>query len=533
MIRFLADNPLLILFVVMAVGAGVGALNIGGASLGPAAALFAGLAIGAIDDRLTRPPVLAGLQTLGLVLFTYTIGLASGPTFVAGLRRAGARIVVVTVGLVGVLAGLCALAAEVLDVGAADRAGLFAGATTSTPALQAAIDKLGTAAGNPVVAYSLTYPSAVIAMLVGTSVLLRGPRRRRGESDAVVAAAPSKELVNWTVRIDRSDLPALGHLRSLDGDPLTFSRFEHDGHVDVATNEVQLVPGDLVVVVGTETVVARFAAYAGRRDDHHLALDRRSIDMRRVVVSDRSLAGQRLRDLDLPGRFGAAVTRVRRGDLDLVATDDMVLQLGDRVRVVAPVDRLPAVAKALGDSDRSLSELDALGFAGGIAAGLLLGALTLPLPGGVKLELGAGGGPLIAGLVLGFRSRLGPVTFQAPQAANLVLRQLGVTMFLAAAGLRSGSTFAHAVGTRTGAELAAAGVVVAGVFAAFVALAARFALRQDAPDASGTLAGIETQPAALAYAAARTGGDERVVAAYALTFPLAIITKIIVVQFLT
>lgn len=135
-------------------------------------------------------------------------------------------------------------------------------------------------------------------------------------------------------------------------------------------------------------------------------------------------------------------------------------------------------------------------------------------------------------------SRVGPITFQSPQAANLTLRQLGVTMFLAAAGLRSGSTFATAVQTRTGAELAVAGAVVAGavvagLFAALVAVSARLLLHQDGPDAAGTLAGVETQPAAFAYAAARTAGDERVAAAYALAFPLAIITKIVVVQFLT
>ena len=254
--------------------------------------------------------------------------------------------------------------------------------------------------------------------------------------------------------------------------------------------------------------------------------------MRRMVVSDRSLAGSRVADLDLSGRFGATITRVRRGDADLLATDDLVLQLGDRVRVVAPVDRLAAVARAVGDSDRSLAELDALGFAGGIALGLALGALSIPLPGHVTLELGPGGGPLVVGLLLGFVARVGPVTFQPPQAANLTVRQLGVTIFLACAGLRSGATFAAAVQTRTGAELALAGALLAAAFATAVALASRRLLRQGAVESSGTLAGVETQPAALAYASARTAGDERVAAAYALAFPLAMIAKIIAVQFL-
>ena len=528
MVRFLADNPLLLVFAVVAIGSGAGALQVRGVSLGPAAALFAGLAPGAVDVRLTSPAILAGLQTLGLVLFTYTVGLASGPGFVAGLRRAGGRIVVVVVGLVTVLAGGAALTARAFGFGPAERAGLFAGSTTNTPALQAAIDRLGPGHGNPVVAYSLAYPSAVIAMLVATTLLLR----RRAGGGVTAADTPAPPLVNWTVRVAHPDLPPLVDLRVSDGAPLTFSRYERAGHVDVATNEVCLQPDDLVVVVGDEAAVARFCARAGERSDRHLALDRRAIDMRRMVVSDRSLAGSRVADLDLSGRFGATITRVRRGDADLLATDDLVLQLGDRVRVVAPVDRLAAVARAVGDSDRSLAELDALGFAGGIALGLALGALSIPLPGHVTLELGPGGGPLVVGLLLGFVARVGPVTFQPPQAANLTVRQLGVTIFLACAGLRSGATFAAAVQTRTGAELALAGALLAAAFATAVALASRQLLRQGAVESSGTLAGVETQPAALAYASARTAGDERVAAAYALAFPLAMITKIIAVQFL-
>lgn len=528
MVTFLADNPLLLLFAVVAVGSAVGAVHVRGVSLGPAAALFAGLAVGAVDVRLTTPGLLAGLQTLGLVLFTYTVGLASGPGFVTGLRRSGVRIVAAVVALVALLAAGAAAVAALLDLDAAERSGLFAGASTNTPALQAAIDALGKR-GNPVVAYSLTYPSAVVAMIVAVTLVLRRPG---GAADAA-ADGPPPALVNWTVRVTRAALPPLGELRrTADGEPLTFSRYEHDGRVDVATNDVALAPGDLVVVVGRETDVAAFAAWAGERSDRHLALDRRAVDMRRMVVSDRSLAGRRVGELDLPGRFGATVTRVRRGDLDLVATDDLALQLGDRIRVVAPVDRLPAVARAVGDSDRSLAELDVLGFAGGIALGLALGAAVLPLPGGVRLELGPGGGPLVVGLALGFLTRLGPITFQPPQAANLTLRQLGVTMFLGCAGLRSGATFADAVVTRRGAELALAGAVLAGSFAACVALAARRLLRQGPVEAAGTLSGVETQPAALAYAAGRTLGDERVAAAYALAFPLAMIAKIVLIQFL-
>ena len=191
------------------------------------------------------------------------------------------------------------------------------------------------------------------------------------------------------------------------------------------------------------------------------------------------------------------------------------LQLGDRVRVVGPVDSLDAVARLFGNSERRLAEVDPIGFAVGIAAGLLLGTVSVPLPGDIDLKLGAGGGPLIAGLVLGFMSRTGRVTWQIGHGANVVLRQLGILMFLACAGLASGTAFADAVVTRRGLELVAAGLVVSIMFAGAIPLATELVLRRNILDSAGMLAGIETQPAALAYINERTAGDDRVNQAYA------------------
>ena len=179
-----------------------------------------------------------------------------------------------------------------------------------------------------------------------------------------------------------------------------------------------------------------------------------------------------------------------------------------------------------------MAEVDPIGFALGTTVGLLLGIVSIPLPGGVDLKLGAGGGPLIAGLILGYLSRTGRVTWQIGHGANVVLRQLGILMFLACAGLGSGTAFADAVVTRRGLELAGAGMVVALAFAATIPLATELALRRNILDSAGMLAGIETQPAALAYINERTSGDERVNQAYALVFPVAMIAKIIIVQFL-
>jgi putative transport protein len=365
----------------------------------------------------------------------------------------------------------------------------------------------------------------ILTLLLGRSL----PLPARLEPPA--PPAPSARIVSWTVLV-RNDVPAsLAQLR-VRHPGIAFSRIEHDGVVSVATDEKQLAVGDRVVVLGPKPAVASCCSELGDRSDVHLALDRRALDFRRVVVSNRRLAGRRIADLDLVARFGATATRVRRGDDDLIADDQFVLELGDRVRVVAPSEQLGAVARLLGDSERRVAEVDAFGFALGVAAGLAVGALSISLPDGTDIELGAGGGPLVVGLVLGVVARTGPITWQIPHGANLVLRQLGVLVFLACAGLSSGATFADAIGTRRGLELAGAGLVVAAVFAALIPLATELVLRRDVVASAGMLAGVETQPAALAYADERTGGDPRVTAAYSLVFPAAMITKIIVVQFL-
>jgi putative transport protein len=523
-----ADDAILLVFLTVGIGAGLGAVRIKGVALGPAAALFVGIAIGAFDESLSSAEGLGLLRELGLVLFTYTVGLASGPTFLSGLRRGGAKAAAVTAVLVITLAGMCALVAVLFDLTPADRAGLFAGGATNTPSLQAASEAVTT--GDPVVAYSLAYPAAVTSMLVIATLLLGRHLHLPAKLEPRPEPARAEPIVNWTVLVTTDTHPALDDLRgSYPG--ITFSRVEHDGMVRVATGDQRVEPGDRLVVIGPQQPVAACCRHLGERSDHHLALDRTTLDFRRVLVSNRQLAGQRIGQLDLMSRFGVTATRLRRGDDDRVAGGDSVLELGDRVRVVGPADQLDAVALLFGDSERRIAEVDACGFALGIAGGLLLGTISVPLPGG-DVELGAAGGPLLVGLALGVVSRTGPITWQIPHTANLVLRQLGILVFLACAGLASGTTFADAIVTRHGLDLAVAGVLVAGAFAALVPLVAQLVLRHDVVYSAGMLAGVETQPAALAYANERTAGDDRVTAAYALVFPVAMITKVIVVQFL-
>ncbi|MCY7300644.1 MAG: hypothetical protein LH616_15705, partial [Ilumatobacteraceae bacterium] len=525
--------PVLLLFVVIGVGGALGSVRVKGVALGPAAALFVGLAVSAFDDRLANTPAI--VSQIGLALFIYTVGLASGPSFLAELRRGGAKVLVGVTVLLALFSVALAGVGQLFGFDAGERAGLFAGSLTNTPALSAALQTLGdrVAAGavtDPVVGYSLAYPFGVLTMLIAAQWSLR--RRRAPSLAARAASVPAaRNTTSATVRVERADLPSLGDLRHWQGSHFAFSRYEHEGRVELATTDVRLLPGDLCVVIGAPDDVERFVAWAGERSTRHLALDRTSFDFRRISVSNRALAGVHLRELDLEGRFGATVTRVRRGDTDVVADLDFVLRLGDRLRVVGPSSRLPEVAVLLGDSDRGLGEVDAMGFAIGMSIGLLIGLISIPLPGGGSVQLGVGGGPLIAGLVLGTFSRTGRITWQVPHAANLTLRQLGILIFLASVGIRSGATFADAAGTAAGARLALAALIVTVILALASVLLMQI-LRSEPESAAGQIAGIETQPAVHAYAAESTDGDERVDAGYALVLPLAMILKLILVQLL-
>ena len=382
----LTSDPLLVLFIVVAFGAAVGRVRWAGSASARQPHCSPGSRSPPTNPDLAELPAIIPL--FGLALFIYTIGLASGPAFFGGLRQDGVRVSIAVAVLLAAVGLTVAGVSELFDFDAGARAGLFAGSQTNTPALSAALERLAPQIAadevtDPVVGYSLVYPLGVVAMIAAAGWSLRRARHPGRDLAPTPTTTPAqRNATSVTVIVTRDDLPNLAALRSWEGERLTFSRVEHAGEVSLATNDITLVPGDLCTVIGTPDVVDRFVDWAGYRSERHLALDRKKFDFRRISVSKRKLAGARLRDVDLEGRFGAMATRVRRGDTDFVVDRDFVLRLGDRVRVVGPTDKMPEVASALGDSDRGLGEVDPLGFATGLAIGLLLAQVAIPHPGG-------------------------------------------------------------------------------------------------------------------------------------------------------
>jgi len=513
----LASSSLLTMMLVVALGTLVGMIPFGPVRFGPAGALFVGLAVGALDPRLGEG--LGLVQSLGLALFVYTVGLAAGSGFFRDLRSqlplmGGSVVVLAVVAVVTILVG------GALGLAPALRAGAFAGALTSTPALAAAVTQAGSE--EPAVGYSLAYPVGVVVTILVVAAVLARPWRARRDPDPVAGVG----LIDISVEVDRptrlQDIPGIADRQ------VRLSYLERAGETRVVAADEELRVGDRVVVVGPEHAVRRAREHLGRRVNEHLAHDRSEVDYRRFIVSNRDVAGRTVGDLDVPGRFHGVVTRVRRGDLDLLAHEDLVLELGDRVRVVYPRDRVHGLRELFGDSQRRVSEIDALSLGIGLALGLLVGLVTLPLPGGVVFALGSAAGPLVVGMILGRLERTGPLVWGLPGPANLTIRQLGLLLFLGATGLASGQAFAASAFSVTGLKIVLLAVVAVAVAAlAFIGLARL--VGTSAPRAAGGLAGFVGQPAILAYANGRTV-DERVDAGYAALFALGIIAKIVLVQ---
>lgn len=541
MIRLLLDNPLLLLFVVAALGYFLGKIKFRGSSLGVAAVLFVGLAFGALHPDLKLPEI---VYWLGLVLFVYTIGLSSGPGFLASFRRQGWRDNLLVVSVLMLMFMFAMMVHALFRFTPAQTAGLFAGSLTNTPALASLLDYLKSAASNtglnhllaePVIAYSLTYPMGVVGMILTIHLM-----QKIWQTDYAHEAANLRELgatnvklQNRTIRVTQSTAThaSLHHLIKLHNWDVIFGRMKRDNQLTLALGATRLQVGDLLSIVGRREELERVTAALGEASREQIDLDRRQLDYRRIFVSNPKLAGQRLRDLNLPQQFGAVVTRLRRGDIEFLPHGDTVLELGDRIRVLTHRDRMETVSAFFGDSYRAVSEIDVLTFGLGVALGLLIGLAPIPLPGGVIIRLGLAGGPLMVAMILGTLGRTGPLVWSLPYSANLTLRQVGLILFLAGVGTRAGYAFVNTLTEGSGMTIFMAGALITCAAALTTLAVGHRLLKIPMSLLIGMLAGLQTQPAVLGFALEQTRNDLPNIG-YATVYPIATIGKIILAQVL-
>lgn len=536
-------HALLVLAIVGAGGLALGSVRLRGLSLGVAGTLFVGLVLGHFGWGLDSE-VRAFVQEFGLILFVYTIGMQVGPGLMDSLRRQGTDL---NIGAALVVALGAAVAVGLglwwgFHAGAV--AGIFAGATTNTPALGAAQEALRAvhqpdpaALALPAMAYAVTYPFGIVGIILAMLVLRSWHRidleeeRRRFEEDQR-AGQESLTYLNVELRNPNLDGLTVRQLPGIEKLGVVISRLRKAGQreVQIARADTVLNVGDVMVVVGRPKAVQQFRMIVGRASEEDLTRVEGPITYARVVVTNRECVGKSLRQLALNHRFGVTVTRLTRADVEVPVTADLRLQYGDMLRLVGTREDLARAAQLLGNAVEELNHTRLVPIFVGIALGILAGSLSLRLGSmPAPVRLGLAGGPLLVAIVLSRVGRLGPLVWYMPVNANLLLRELGIVLFLACVGLRAGEHFEESLRGMEGWSWMAAGAVVTSLPLLAVGTWLRRVRRMNYLSICGLLAGSMTDPPALAFAQSFCRSEAPAVA-YSTVYPLTMILRIVLAQ---
>jgi putative transport protein len=537
MIALLSESPLLLLFVVLAIGAPLGKIKIAGVNLGIASVLFTGLAIGSLSPDIKLPAI---VYEIGLVLFIYCIGISSGEQFFGNLKKKGWRENILAFTAILFAFFLVLMAGSLTTIKYTYLAGIFAGSLTNTPALAASLEFIkGIVPANvidatlsePVVAYSVSYPMGVIGMI---AAIVLFQKLFKTSLKSAPEVTESEKITNATVLIENEKI--IGHsihdIKTSLALDIVFGRVRRNETSFLALDDILLQSGDLMTIVGKPKEVDKAINALGRKSEIHLEVEHQQLDIRRVFVSNHDIIGQSLKDLNLPHSMGIIITRIRRGDLDILPDANTTLQFGDRVRILTGRNEMATASKFFGDSYAAQSEIDILTLGLGMAAGFLLGMIPIPFPGGITLKLGIAGGPLIVALLLGAINRVGKIVFVMPYSANHTVRQLGLVLFLAGVGTRSGYAFFETLSTSSeGLSFFMVGASVTMGVAFFFLFIGHTFLKIPFPRLAGMLSGVQTQPAVLAFVNEQSKSEQPNIG-YSSVFPIATLTKIIFAQIL-
>jgi putative transport protein len=532
-----------ILALVCLAGMALGSCKVHGVGLGTAGVLFAGIITGHFGKPVDKA-TLEFVKEFGLVLFVFTIGLQLGPGFFAALRQQGVKMNALALAIVVLGAGSAPLMGWLAGFDPAAVLGIFAGASVNMPSLGAATQTLGTLPGIepdrlalPALACAVTFPAAILAS-IATILFLKHVFRidpvREAEDFAARNRRHVEPIERRTMVVTNQNLDGV----RLDAVPgrletgVTISRVRHGDTTRAATDATVIRRGDRIAVVGTPAALDRFERVVGRRSDEDLVLAGGDITFRRVVVTDGAVLGRTVGELNLDDRFGVAVTRIMRADIEMSAVPGLRLQFGDTVQIVGRSSDLDNAAATLGNSLKELNETHFIPLFIGIVLGTVVGTmpiafLGLPQP----VRLGLAGGPLLVALVLGRVGHIGRLAVHMPANANLAFREFGIALFFAAVGLDAGAKFFATVFSAVGLEWLLAGLCVTVIPLVLVGLFARLVWKMNFVDLSGLLAGSTTNPPALAFATNIAGSDAPTVA-YATVYPLTMLLRIVCAQVL-
>jgi putative transport protein len=545
-IDYLAQGPVahavLAFSLVVALGLALGSLGIRGVRLGTAGVLFAGLFLGQAGLHIDQS-ILEFARDFGLILFVYTVGLQVGPSFFSSLKRQGLALNALGSSIV-VFGGLIVVGLRLLlNFSLPAVAGLFSGATTNTPSLAAGQAALLTLKGVPSgssdllgMAYAVAYPFGVVGIIV-TMLLIRktysADQQEEAASDnANTGDSNSPAYVDIEVTNPNVDGIPIQELPFVGESDVVFSRLHRGGRVVVPESTSVIRVGDSLRLVGSRTKLSEFETMIGKKSPISLTDVPSALTTERLYVTKAAVLGKALGELNFEHFYGTVVTRITRAGIEFAASDQAHLQFGDLLFVVGSKEGVSKVSELVGNKVEALNSPHIVPVFVGIMLGVILGSLPISLPGmPAPVRLGLAGGPLLVALFLSRIGKIGPLIWYMAPGANLVIREIGIALFLACVGLKSGSRLLEVLLSGNGVAWLLAGAFLTLVPLISAGLVGRRFLKLDYPTTCGVLAGSMTDPPALAFATSLTKSD-RPLTAYAAVYPLVMILRVFFVQIL-
>lgn len=537
-----ALQAVIVLSLISAIGLGLGKVRVCGISLGVTFVFFTGILSGHFGLSID-PQMLNYAESFGLVLFVYALGLQVGPGFFSSFRQGGVQLNLLAIGVVLVGTLLAVLGSYACGISLPDMVGILCGATTNTPALGAAqqtLKQLGLETSTPALGCAVTYPLGVVgvilAILLMRKVMVRKEdlevKEKENENKTYIAAfqVHNPAIFNMSIK-------EIGALKNYP--KFVISRLWRDGNVSIPTSDKVIKEGDRLLVITSEKNAPALTVLFGEQE--HTDWNKEDIDWnaidsqlisQRIVVTRPELNGKKLGSLHLRNHYGINISRVYRSGVQLLATAELTLQLGDRLTVVGEAASIHNVEKVLGNAIKSLKEPNLVAVFVGIILGLALGAVPISIPGiSAPVKLGLAGGPIIVGILIGtFGPRMHMVTYTT-RSANLMLRALGLSLYLACLGLDAGAHFFETVFRPEGALWIAVGFALTVIPVLIVGVVAFKWAKVDFGLVTGMLCGSMANPMALNYANDTIPGDNPSVA-YATVYPLCMFIRVIIAQVL-
>ena len=523
---------------VISVGVLLGKIKIFGISLGVTFVLFTGILMGHFGFT-GETHILHFIREFGLILFVFCIGLQVGPSFFSSFKKGGMTLNMLAVGIV-VLNIAVALGIYFID-GGIDlpmMVGILYGAVTNTPGLGAAQEALNQLSytGDPIaLGYACAYPLGVVG-IIGSIIAVRYICRvnlKKEEDELAVQTSDMKHMphmLHLEVRNESIDGKKLIQIKEFMGRPFVCSRIRHEGHVSIPNQDTEFHIGDQVFIVCSEEDAEAVTAFIGKE----IQVDWEKQDMpmvsRRILVTKSEINGKKLGSLHFRSMYGVNVTRINRFGMDLFADPNLILQVGDRVMVVGQQDAVERVAGVLGNQLKRLDTPNIVTIFVGIFLGILLGSLPIAFPGiPTPVKLGLAGGPLVVAILIGrFGHKLKLVTYTT-MSANLMLREIGIVLFLASVGIEAGAHFVETVVEGSGLLYVGYGFLITVIPLLIIGMIARFYCKVNYFTLMGLIAGSNTDPPALAYANQASGNDAPAVG-YSTVYPLTMFLRILAGQ---